>query len=182
MTARRYRGVQRLDGIGAAGHLADLEVVVQERDGLLPGAVPEPDDRRVPLAPFAGQVVERGPGSGGVEAVQMGLMPRLRASQSRREARWKVLRIRWMTQVWTIGWGQALPTTSGRPLSPSQTTKNTSLMPRLRRPVSTAIQNLAPSPPAPSTTSRASRLGPPPAARRLPQRLTTRSRQRRRAA
>src|SRR6202048_746020 len=52
-----------------------------------------------------------------------------------------------MMQVCTMGCGQMLPTTSGRPLRPSQTRKNTSLMPRLRRSVSTLIQNLAPSPP-----------------------------------
>ena len=52
--------------------------------------------------------------------------------------------------------GQALPTTSGRPFSPSQTTKNTSLTPRLRRSVSTLIQNLAPSPPVPAHRPRMS--------------------------
>jgi hypothetical protein len=36
-----------------------------------------------------------------------------------------------------------LPTTSGKPLSPSQTRKNTSAMPRLRRSVNTANQNFA---------------------------------------
>ena len=55
-----------------------------------------------------------------------------------------------MMHVCTIVWGHTLTTTSGRPFSPSQTRKNTSLMPRLRRSVSTAIQNLAPSPPVPA--------------------------------
>jgi hypothetical protein len=53
-------------------------------------------------------------------------------------------------QVCTIAWGQTLDTTSSKPLSPSQTTKNVSRMPRLRRSVSTAIQNFAPSPPVPA--------------------------------
>jgi hypothetical protein len=52
--------------------------------------------------------------------------------------------------------GQALPTTSGRPLSPSQTTKNTSLTPLFLRSVSTLIQNLAPSPPVPAHRPRMS--------------------------
>ena len=67
-----------------------------------------------------------------------------------------MLRIRWMMQVCTIACGQTLPTTSGRPLSPSQTTKNMSLTPRLRRSVSTAIQNFAPSPPVPAHSPRMS--------------------------
>jgi hypothetical protein len=49
-----------------------------------------------------------------------------------------------------------LETTSGSPFSPSQTTKNTSLIPRLRRSVSTLIQNLAPSPPVPAQSPRMS--------------------------
>ena len=39
---------------------------------------------------------------------------------------------------------------SGRPLRPSQTTKKVSFTPRLRRSVSTDIQNFAPSPPVPA--------------------------------
>jgi hypothetical protein len=52
-------GVERLDRVRAAQDLADLQVIVQERDELLPGVVPEPDDRRIPLAPPLGQLVER---------------------------------------------------------------------------------------------------------------------------
>src|SRR5215471_13091760 len=44
-----------------ADHLADLEVVVQERDELVPGVGPQPDDRRVPLPPRFGELVERHP-------------------------------------------------------------------------------------------------------------------------
>ena len=55
------------------------------------------------------------------------------------------------------GLGQTLPTTSGSPLSPSHTTKNTSLTPRLRKSVSTLIQNFAPSPPVPAHNPRMSR-------------------------
>ena len=61
-----------------------------------------------------------------------------------------------MMQVCTIVCGQTLPTTSGRPFSPSQTTKNTSFTPRLRMSVSTLIQNLAPSPPVPAHSPRMS--------------------------
>jgi len=46
---RPVPGVQRLDRIGAAQHLADLDVVVQERDEFGPGVLPEPDERRVAL-------------------------------------------------------------------------------------------------------------------------------------
>ena len=61
-----------------------------------------------------------------------------------------------MTHVCTMARGQAFPTTSGRPFSPSQTTKNTSLTPRLRRSASTLSQNLAPSPPEPAHSPRMS--------------------------
>src|SRR3954464_15109530 len=84
-------------------------------------------------------------------------MSRLISSQYLRLVSRKVLRIRWMMQVCTIAWGQTLLTTSGRPFSPSQITKNVSLIPRLRRSVSTAIQNFAPSPPAPAQSPRMSR-------------------------
>jgi hypothetical protein len=47
--------------------------------------------------------------------------------------------------------------TSGSPLRPSQTTKKASLTPRLRRSVSTLIQNFAPSPPVPAHSPRMSR-------------------------
>lgn len=53
--------------------------------------------------------------------------------------------------------GHTLATTSGRPLRPSQTTKNTSLTPRFLRSVRTAIQNLAPSPPGLDHKPRMSR-------------------------
>ena len=45
------------------------------------------------------------------------------------------------------GLQQALSTTSGRPLSPPKTTKDTSRMPRFFRSVSTLIQNLSHNPP-----------------------------------
>ena len=48
----------------------------------------------------------------------MGLTSRLSASQSRLEASRKVLRIRWMMQVWTVVSGHTFPTTSGRPFEP----------------------------------------------------------------
>ena len=61
-----------------------------------------------------------------------------------------------MMQVCTMACGHTLPTTSGRPLSPSQTTKNTSPTPRFFKSVSTLIQNLAPSPPDPDHSPRMS--------------------------
>jgi hypothetical protein len=68
-------GVEGLDGIGAAQDAADLDVVVQEGDELLPGVMPEPDDRRIPLAPPFGQLVQRGPGrvsvDGGIDGPQV---------------------------------------------------------------------------------------------------------------
>jgi hypothetical protein len=59
-------GVQRLDRVRGADDGPDLDVVVQERDELLPRVLPQPDDRPVPLASFLRQLVQRGPGRGGV--------------------------------------------------------------------------------------------------------------------
>jgi hypothetical protein len=53
-------------------------------------------------------------------------------------------------QLCTVVNGHTFPTTSGRPLSPSQTTKNTSRVSRLRMSVRTLIQNFAPLPPVPA--------------------------------
>jgi hypothetical protein len=70
-------GVQRLDRVGGADDLADLDVVVQERDELVPGVLPQPDDRRIPLPPLLGQLIERGPGGvsvdGGVDGLDAAL-------------------------------------------------------------------------------------------------------------
>jgi hypothetical protein len=52
--------------------------------------------------------------------------------------------------------GHTLLTTSVKPLNPSQIRKNTLLTPRFLRSVSTAIQNLAPSPPVPTHRPRTS--------------------------
>jgi len=60
-------GVERLDCVGATQHPADLQVVVQERDELFPGVVPELDDRRIAPVPRFGQLLEGGPGGGGVD-------------------------------------------------------------------------------------------------------------------
>ncbi len=49
-------------------------------------------------------------------------------------------------QVCTVASGNTALTLSGRPFSPSQTTKNTSLTPRVFRSVRTANQNFADSP------------------------------------
>ncbi|KJF19286.1 hypothetical protein SZ00_06213 (plasmid) [Rhodococcus sp. AD45] len=64
--------------------------------------------------------------------------------------------------VWTVVAGRTFSTTSGNPLRPSQTRKNTSRVPRFRMSVSRDIENLVPSPPVPahnpSTSRRPSRL------------------------
>ena len=51
-------GVQTLDRVGAADDPPDLDVIVQERDELGPGAVSEPDHRRVARPPFLSELVE----------------------------------------------------------------------------------------------------------------------------
>lgn len=61
-----------------------------------------------------------------------------------------------MMQVCTVVSGHTLPTTSGSPLSPSQTRKNVSFTPRFLMSVSTLIQNFAPSPPLPTHSPRTS--------------------------
>ena len=59
-------GIQRLDRVRGADHRADLRVVVQERDELLPGVLPQPDHRRVLPAPLLRQLVQGRAGRGGV--------------------------------------------------------------------------------------------------------------------
>ena len=54
-------------------------------------------------------------------------------------------RIRWTTHVWTVAWGQVASIASGSPVSPSQHTISTSLIPRLASSAHTWAQNLAPS-------------------------------------
>ena len=54
-------GVERLDRVRRAQHGADLDVVVQERDELIPGVVPQLGDHRVAPAPGVGELVERLP-------------------------------------------------------------------------------------------------------------------------
>ena len=44
---RAEAGVQRLDRVRRAEDLADLDVVIQERDELGPGVAPKPDQRRI---------------------------------------------------------------------------------------------------------------------------------------
>ena len=62
-----------------------------------------------------------------------------------------------MMQVWTIAAGKTALTLSGRPFSPSQTTKNTSRTPRDFRSLRTAYQNFADSPsPSPAHMPRMS--------------------------
>ena len=62
-------GVERLDRVGQAQYAADLDVVVEERDELRPGVVPQPDDRRVALSPALGELVERGAAASALTAV-----------------------------------------------------------------------------------------------------------------
>lgn len=51
-------GVHGLDRVRGADDAADLGVDAEERGGLLPGVLPEPDDRRVLLAPGTGELGE----------------------------------------------------------------------------------------------------------------------------
>ena len=61
-------------------------------------------------------------------------------------------------QVWVMACGQTLATTSGNPFRPSHTTKQTSLVPRFWKSVSTLSQYFAPSPPcSPAQSPRISR-------------------------
>src|SRR3954451_1471516 len=88
----------------------------------------------------------------------MALRSPARWSQYLREAYATVARIRWITHAWTMLAGNTAATASGRPLSPSQTTKNTSCTPRFFRSLSTFIQYFADSPPpAPAHSPRTSR-------------------------
>ena len=61
-----------------------------------------------------------------------------------------------MMQVWTIAAGNTAATESGRPFSPSHTTKKVSFTPRFLMSVSTFIQNFALSPPPPVPAHRPS--------------------------
>jgi hypothetical protein len=49
-------GVQRLDRVRGTDHLPDLDVIVEERDELVPGVTPQPDHRPVLRTPFLFQV------------------------------------------------------------------------------------------------------------------------------
>src|SRR5262249_23461557 len=73
-TASKPR-VHALDRVRAVNDLADLGVVGQERNELRPGLFPQTDDRRVTLAPLAGELVEALPrrllGRGGVDSAQV---------------------------------------------------------------------------------------------------------------
>ena len=56
-------GVDALDGVGGADDGADLGVEGQDRHELRPCLLPQPDDRRIPVAPSFGELGEPGPGS-----------------------------------------------------------------------------------------------------------------------
>lgn len=56
--------VQALDRVGRVNDFADLGAVGEERHELGPGVLPELDDRRVALAPLAGELVERASSGG----------------------------------------------------------------------------------------------------------------------
>src|SRR5690606_4335783 len=88
---------------------ADLDVVVQERDELRPGVLPQPADRRIHRAPLLRELLEpRFRGSLGrcrVDRAQVtsDLVPVL----ARREL--NVLRIRWMMQTPAVNlWGESV--------------------------------------------------------------------------
>jgi hypothetical protein len=69
-------GVQRLDRIGAAEHGADLGVVVEEGQELLPGVAPQLPDGGVGRAPLLFELLERRPrgvpGGGPVDGFEVG--------------------------------------------------------------------------------------------------------------
>ena len=58
MAATPEAGVQALDSVGRVDDLADLGAVGEEGHELRPGGLPELDDRRVALAPLAGELGE----------------------------------------------------------------------------------------------------------------------------
>ena len=55
--------IQALDHVRRAQDLGDLDAVVQGRHGLGPGTAPEPDSRRVGLAPLLSDLLGRSLGS-----------------------------------------------------------------------------------------------------------------------
>jgi hypothetical protein len=85
-------GVQRLDRVRAADDRPDLDVVVQERDELLPRVLLQPDDRPVTLPRFSARSSRAARAAAAFTAVQIGFTSRLRASQSRLDASRNVLR------------------------------------------------------------------------------------------
>ena len=123
-------GVEGFDRVGRADHPPDFHVVVQERDELLPGVIQSrtiaPYFRPQRSVSFSNAALA----AAALTAVYMGLTSRLSASQSFFEASRKMFRIKWIMHVWTVVSGHTFPTTSGRPLSPSQDQKEGVLSPR----------------------------------------------------
>jgi hypothetical protein len=62
------------------------------------------------------------------------------------DANRRLVRIKWITHVCTVAWGQVAVIASGSPASPSQQQINTSVTPRLRNSARPPAQNRAPSP------------------------------------
>ena len=50
--------IQGLNGVGRTQNSPYLGVVIEELDEFLPGIGPQPDDRRIRLAPSLGEIVE----------------------------------------------------------------------------------------------------------------------------
>lgn len=120
--------VDRLNRVRGTDHAPDLGGVVQERLELAPGALPEPGDGRIPLAPFAAELGETFLGGlfsrRGVNRPQIaGHLVPVSAAQR------KVLRIKWITHVWITAAGHTVLIASSSPLSPSQTTIHTLAVP-----------------------------------------------------
>src|SRR3546814_565200 len=110
-------GIQILNRIGRAQYSPHLGVVVQERDELLPGVVSQSDDRRILLAPTVSEILERCPrgslGRGSVDRSEI-VFERIPILPGRHR---NVLRIKWITHVWTVVAGHTFSTTSGRPFN-----------------------------------------------------------------
>ena len=108
-------------------------------------------------APLLGQLVQRGPGRGGVHRGVDRLDVAFEGVPVPLDASRNVLRIRWMMQVWTVVSGHTFADHVGQALQPVADQEEHV---RARRgsscPAARYIQNLAPSPPVPAHSPRTS--------------------------
>lgn len=137
-------GVPRVDRVGRADDLSDLDVVVQERHELGPGVLPQRHDGPILATPGRGELgnafLGGGFGRGGVDRPQVtgDLLPVLPAGVPEAVAQqMDDARLDPSGPVWTVVNDHTFPTASGRPLRPSQTRMQTSAIPRFFSSVST---------------------------------------------